>query len=142
MSCEECGVRTPSNIWVKPMDELRFFRVCRLCQRKYIEEDKKWRVFRLNVLKRDNYTCRDCDSKNVLQVHHIERRSISPGLMYELSNCVTLCRRCHKKRHDEAQTWSTEIDYDAPQILCTVCGQHFHYQEYEMCYYCYQETID
>jgi len=61
--------------------------------RKYI----KWR---LDVFKRDNYTCMICGSSGVeLNAHHINKFSTHPHLRTELSNGLTLCVPCHKKEH-------------------------------------------
>lgn len=51
------------------------------------------------VLTHDNYTCQHCGSKKKLQVHHMEDYAGNPDLRTELSNGVTLCKRCHKNFH-------------------------------------------
>jgi len=51
---------------------------------------------RRQVLKRDEYTCQECDSKITLEVHHRKRRSA--GGKHNPANLVTLCQECHKKR--------------------------------------------
>lgn len=48
------------------------------------------------VFKRDDYTCQLCGERGVvLNAHHIEKWADSPSLRFEISNAVTLCRRCH-----------------------------------------------
>jgi hypothetical protein len=48
------------------------------------------------VFKRDDYTCQLCGERGVvLNAHHIEKWTDSPSLRFEISNAVTLCRRCH-----------------------------------------------
>lgn len=104
-----------------------------------------WNYFRLMVFNRDRYVCTKCgvsEYHSTLQVHHIKRVRTNPHLLFDIDNCVTLCRKCHKKLHDEAQTmYEEEIDYDEPEVLCNECGRHFHNPKYRMCYYCYQDTI-
>lgn len=142
MICEFCKNEVKKAFWVKPMDDNRFYLVCKSCRDKEIQIHKKWRVFRQKIFKRDNYTCYDCKTKQegnniVLQVHHISRREVSPDLIFVPSNCITLCRECHKERHDEAQSWIWQ-DPDE-EILCKMCGVNYHKAKYEMCYSCYQE---
>lgn len=48
-----------------------------------------------DVLKRDNYTCQICGSKNELQVDHIQQWSEYCGDRFNIDNCRTLCRSCH-----------------------------------------------
>jgi len=67
--------------------------------------DSLWLKNRILVLKRDNYTCQCCLNRGgILNVHHI--KSIK-NFMYnelekahDLSNLITLCRKCHNKTHD------------------------------------------
>ena len=57
-------------------------------------EYKKWRN---DVFKRDNYTCQKCGKHTIdLEAHHIKEQSRYPELIYELSNGLTLCHKCHK----------------------------------------------
>ncbi|QHE63105.1 HNH endonuclease [Rossellomorea vietnamensis] len=64
---------------------------------------RRWRKLRLNIIKRDNYHCQRCFIKygvinsegNQLQVHHIKPRIKYPELVFEETNCVTLCKRCN-----------------------------------------------
>ncbi len=52
------------------------------------------------VLNRDNFKCRDCNlSKKALTIHHIKELNMHPNLKFKRSNLITLCQRCHKKRH-------------------------------------------
>lgn len=69
--------------------------------------------YSLRMIYRDNFTCQDCGAFHAmvnshgmtipiddgeLQVHHIV--PVCDGGGDEPSNLVTLCRACHKKRHD------------------------------------------
>lgn len=55
------------------------------------------------VLKRDNYTCRCCgyknNSKRDLVVHHLYSYDINEDLRCEVTNGITLCKKCHKAFH-------------------------------------------
>jgi len=61
---------------------------------------KIWRKVRKRALKRDRYKCRWCGKRSKgNHVHHIRKKSKHPSLMYNISNLVTLCKRCHKKTY-------------------------------------------
>lgn len=52
------------------------------------------------VLIRDNYTCQICglSDKEIMEVDHIIPRIIAPQLYKELSNLMTLCPNCHRRK--------------------------------------------
>lgn len=52
---------------------------------------------RSQVLLRDNFRCQECNFYKHLEVHHIIPRS--KGGSDEPSNLITLCQRCHAKKH-------------------------------------------
>jgi len=58
----------------------------------------KWAAVRKQALERDNGICQQC-GKPGNDVHHLEKRSLSPAKRYDLANLVTLCRVCHGERH-------------------------------------------
>ena len=62
---------------------------------------KKWRDA---VYKRDNWTCRRCNTKcgsRTIVAHHIKSFEEYSELRYSVENGLTLCRKCHKKLHKE-----------------------------------------
>jgi len=53
--------------------------------------------------KRDDYTCRDCGQRGgKLNAHHIWPFQSYPQLKFEVSNLLTLCKRCHDAFHKAA----------------------------------------
>lgn len=57
---------------------------------------------RVDVFIRDNRTCDICKVYNKnLEVHHLYSRNTHKELMYEVDNCITLCKECHKDFHLE-----------------------------------------
>ena len=65
--------------------------------RRRVKEYRRWRD---DVIKRDDYTCRECgDSLCELHAHHIKEFARFPELRYVLSNGITLCKACHYKKH-------------------------------------------
>ncbi len=60
-------------------------------------EYKKWR---LDVFKRDEFTCVCCDETGKrLNAHHILSFKKYPSMRLEIKNGVTLCEECHTELH-------------------------------------------
>lgn len=60
----------------------------------------EYKVWRKNILLRDNWTCQKCLQRGgFLEAHHIENFSDNKELRYEVSNGITFCKKCHKKFH-------------------------------------------
>lgn len=68
---------------------------------KHVSRLKNWRK---KVLKRDNYTCQNCERKTYLSAQHKVPISESPELAYEVSNGITLCIKCHAKEDGNTPT--------------------------------------
>lgn len=65
---------------------------------KIARESVEYKLWREEVYKRDNWTCRDCKVRGgKLNPHHIKPFSLFPELRFVLENGVTLCEACHKK---------------------------------------------
>lgn len=64
-------------------------------QKTVVEERRKTGPWKKAVLKRDNYTCQCCGSKDELRTHHLYNFAQYPELRTELSNGMTLCANCH-----------------------------------------------
>lgn len=108
--CCSCGKEMHVNPYILSQQENVF---CSFeCNKKYktmilkdIPIDKRiysasaWRTLRIQIIKRDNFTCQDCgikpDQTRKLQVHHIKRRK--DGGTDTPDNLLTLCFSCHKK---------------------------------------------
>jgi hypothetical protein len=68
--------------------------------------DPRWQKKRLEILNRDNFTCRKCeDTENTLHVHHKYYESEFP---WETSNehLITYCADCHKLEEIEFKEYS------------------------------------
>lgn len=76
----------------------RYDKVGRKKYKRYIHvRDKKYLQWRLNVFKRDNWTCQKCGKRGCyLEAHHIKSWKDYPKLRYKLNNGQTLCLSCHK----------------------------------------------
>jgi hypothetical protein len=61
-------------------------------------QDPRWKAKRIEILKRDNFTCLHCSANNTtLHIHHTKYS----GLPWEIDNkyLKTLCEKCHNKEH-------------------------------------------
>ena len=62
----------------------------------------EYRLWRIAVFERDNYTCICCGERGVkLNADHIKSWKDYPELRFAIDNGRTLCEDCHKKRHNE-----------------------------------------
>lgn len=60
----------------------------------------EYREWRINVYRKDNYTCQCCGQIGYdLNAHHIRNFADNPKLITELSNGITLCDNCHMAFH-------------------------------------------
>lgn len=57
---------------------------------------KKWKE---EVLKRDNYLCQECKTNENLVVHHIKNFSENINARFDINNGITLCQKCHREVH-------------------------------------------
>ena len=51
------------------------------------------------VFKRDGWECQRCGSIDQLHCHHIQGYAQNKMLANDPDNCITLCKKCHKKVH-------------------------------------------
>ncbi|WP_349346499.1 HNH endonuclease [Priestia megaterium] len=81
----------------------------------------KWYKFRNRIVKRDGAHCQRCIRKynlirtSNLEVHHIKPRDKYPELVYEETNCVTLCKTCNLQLGTQEQLdfpFEIEIEND------------------------------
>ena len=83
------GTKNPS--YNKELTDLE-----RTIGRKY-EEYYKWR---LEVYRRDNFTCQICQSNSKgINAHHIESYKTNKEKRTDIDNGITLCVPCHKEFH-------------------------------------------
>lgn len=76
-------------------------------------KDPRWQKKRLEILERDNFTCRECGSKtDTLHIHHC--CYIKGKQPWEYSETLlTLCANCHQERQF-AESFLT--------AACSSCG--------------------
>ena len=67
-----------------------------------LRESLEYQIWRNEVYKRDNWTCRLCRkkcNKKEIVAHHLRLFSEFPELRFSVDNGITLCRSCHLKVH-------------------------------------------
>ena len=67
-----------------------------------LRNTKKYKNWRLSVIKRDNSTCQICNNyfeTEKLRAHHLLSFSKYNDLRYNKNNGITLCKTCHNKFH-------------------------------------------
>jgi len=71
-----------------------------------IRKSREYKLWRIAVFERDNYTCRWCGIKSgigikvYLEAHHVKLFSEYPELRFAIDNGITLCRDCHNKAYN------------------------------------------
>lgn len=65
----------------------------------------QWKEKRAEIIKRDDYKCRNCGTRNQLQVHHRQYHinsktgaKLNPW-QYHSRYLITLCKSCHEIGH-------------------------------------------
>ena len=57
-----------------------------------------YKVWRQSVFERDSFTCQDCGQvRGYIEAHHKKSWAHFPNLRFEVSNGITLCKKCHQK---------------------------------------------
>lgn len=73
----------------------------------------KWQKKRLEILERDEFTCKNCgDSSSELHVHHIKYVFNTEIWDYENQYLITLCKVCHNKISELKKDVKHRIDID------------------------------
>lgn len=63
-----------------------------------IRSTPEYKIWRLDVMRRDNYTCVFCNTRGgTLHADHIKPFAYFPELRFDLDNGRTLCVPCHEK---------------------------------------------
>ena len=65
-------------------------------------KDSRWQQKRLEIMERDNWTCRSCGASGegvTLNVHHAYYEKGKKPWEYENKMLITWCEKCHKERH-------------------------------------------
>ncbi|MBS4191201.1 HNH endonuclease [Bacillus sp. FJAT-49705] len=76
-------------------------------------KSKKWINKRENVLRRDDYECRECKRYGkttvATMVHHIFPLEHYPEYKLNSDNLISLCSKCHERMHDRITNEISEV---------------------------------
>jgi len=65
-------------------------------------QDPRWQKKRLEIMSRDGFACRKCQSEtNSLTVHHFYYVAGRNPWEYPRNSMVTICRHCHQEAHKD-----------------------------------------
>ena len=71
----------------------------------------KWQKKRLEILQRDEFKCKNCNSEEkTLHIHHLDYDKCEPW-EYENRFLITLCEDCHEKEEMLKNFTSSSIEY-------------------------------
>jgi hypothetical protein len=63
-----------------------------------IRTSREYKIWRISVFERDDYTCNHCSAKGGrLEADHIKPFAYFPELRFDIKNGRTLCKPCHSK---------------------------------------------
>lgn len=63
-------------------------------------QTSKYKEWRKEVFKRDNFTCEFCGQKGYkLNAHHIRNWADNKSLRTDVNNGITICKKCHEEFH-------------------------------------------
>src|SRR4051812_27352238 len=75
--------------------------------------DPRWQKLRLEILQRDNFTCRKCKSKDkTLHVHHVAYFKDQEPWEYHPDFLLTFCFECHEE----------EASGEEKGVIATLCS--------------------
>lgn len=86
-------------------------------------DDPRWQKKRLEVLEKNQFTCRGCGSKEKkLNVHHRMYKKGRKPWEYELIDLTVLCEDCHEKWHSVYESICATFAYMEPSELIELYG--------------------
>ncbi|WP_078413739.1 HNH endonuclease [Priestia abyssalis] len=112
--CQYCGEKIERVFSAYKRSETNYCN--QYCFRKYLEENRveteditdsaEYKHWRLKVYKRDGYRCKmpGCYSQSRdIAAHHIFPKKLYPEKQFDISNGITLCRKCHEKTYGKEE---------------------------------------
>ena len=83
--------------------------------------DPRWQKRRLEIMQRDGFKCRDCESnKETLNVHHAYYVKGRRCWSYPDFALETLCHGCHNDRHKCTEDNENALDSDTEEKLSVI----------------------
>jgi len=98
------------------LNKARYLLLSKAYQAKHLEQTRRYKRInkdrgrfggnRQRVLERDNFECQLCASDEQIVIHHIDgttNRKSQKNANNDLSNLITLCRKCHLRVHRQGE---------------------------------------
>ena len=88
-------------------------------------KDPRWQRKRLEILQRDNWTCKNCGATDTtLHVHHLSYTAHAEPWEAADENLVTVCAECHPRfRASELSSEAVEKRVDLIRLVLSVLRQ-------------------
>lgn len=84
--------------WIKPGTKPPNWQGGKRTKSQIIKDDPRYKFWRLQVFKRDKFTCQMCGAKGVyIEADHIYSKTKYPDKAFDIDNGRTLCKPCHIK---------------------------------------------
>ena len=83
-------------------------------EKERLRDSSAMKEWKLSILHRDNFTCKKCNTKKELQVHHILGFSKYPELALNKENGIVLCKECHVVFHS---TYG-QYNFNEEDLIC------------------------
>lgn len=92
--------------------------------------DSRWQKLRLEIMERDDWTCRSCGKKDgvTLNVHHAYYEAGKAPWEYPKQTLVTYCEECHKERHELQQMLLENVAKTGISVLKGLVATSVNYQ--------------
>lgn len=113
LTCDWCGQQFERPKWIRGgrlhfcnRDCFQSFAAEHFRRQRPVSYGKSWRRAKAQAMERDHHRCQDCGSDSQLVVHHLRAyKTYENGYdAHESDNLVTLCRACHRVRHNQSST--------------------------------------
>ncbi len=109
-----CSICSEKRILEKREHNRKYDQYVRDEKIKEFYHSREWKLFREQILIRDNYLCQECLKENIITqagiVHHIVevRHDYHKRLIKD--NCMSICKNCHNSIH-RGNMWYNTFKY-------------------------------
>lgn len=106
INCKVCNKEfesVPSQIGIRHFCSRKCYMIehkAKIINMRYLRDSKLYKIWRIKVYSRDNFTCQFCGKVgNGIEAHHIISIIDDITKIFDVNNGITLCIECHKLAH-------------------------------------------